>query len=173
MPRRPLLITSSSTDARNLEAERKFGEDSIQYFHLLYPSSMCIRNENQCVIRYKMSGNVVKWPVRQRKTNSRLLQCAQEVRRSFMPGRTTLLSWFCQKVIGGGGGRIFALSLGILPPSKVRSQLINWFTGVGFKIGEGSKINYLVLQVHYADVKRFVSKWKITTRRCYCFLCLH
>lgn len=28
--------------------------------------------------------------------------------------------------------------------------------GVGFKVGHGTKIDYLVLQVHYAHVHRFV-----------------
>lgn len=33
--------------------------------------------------------------------------------------------------------------------------------GVGFKVGQGTKIDYLVLQVHYAHVHRFVEKGEV------------
>lgn len=33
-----------------------------------------------------------------------------------------------------------------------------FLAGVGFKVGHGTGINYLVLQVHYAHVDRFISE---------------
>nr|QPD99035.2 putative peptidyl-glycine alpha-hydroxylating monooxygenase [Tityus serrulatus] len=74
---------------------------------------------------------------------------------------TPRIVWNCGEMVGSKSEYVSA------PICAQGSQVIyawardapplNLPQGVGFKVGKGSGINYLVLQVHYADVTRFLN----------------
>lgn len=89
-------------------------------------------------------GTVVKW--QKHGLNSRLDQPVLAVHKWF-----TLGLWMHR----------LCNYLKVKPTCEKLSQKPNWLffnSGVGFKVGGDTEVNYLVLQVHYANVDKFLSK---------------
>uniref|UniRef100_A0A2I9LP74 peptidylglycine monooxygenase n=1 Tax=Centruroides hentzi TaxID=88313 RepID=A0A2I9LP74_9SCOR len=132
---------------------------------LLMPDVRPMQKETYLCVAYKMNKNqhenIVKFEPNATMHVAHHILIYGCLEPGYVQRDTPRFVWNCGEMAGSKSEYISA------PTCASGSQVIyawardapplNLPDGVGFKVGKGSGINYLVLQVHYADVTRFIN----------------
>lgn len=138
---------------------------AIRKFNMLMPDVQPLQKESYLCTSFKMNKRqheyVVKFEPNATMHVAHHILIYGCIQPGYVQRDTPRIVWNCGEMAGSHSGYQSA------PTCAEGSQIIYAWArdapplelpkGVGFKVGKGSGINYLVLQVHYADVTKFIN----------------
>jgi len=151
-----------------VRAQDGFSDQSI-YFPLLMPDVQPLKPETYLCTAFKMPRHehqfIVEYLPNATKATAHHILIYGCESPGYSERDTPRAVWDCGEMgVGAGGDQVIFPRGGICAG---QSQIVySWAmdapslklpNGVGFKVGHGTNINYLVLQVHYAHVHRFIN----------------